>query len=99
MTSDGKKLKHTQVNRTSFRLHKWDSEKNIASTSFETALMRQRPEIEDEMEHLARTLARVYGLDEVLKHDGPLMMQFFAKFTEACIRQKKKDEDWIIVHM
>jgi hypothetical protein len=66
MSGDGKNL----------NIRKWKETVSATSTginqrnqkpdpfSFEYALLQQRPEIEDDMERLARTLARVHGLEE-----------------------------------
>jgi hypothetical protein len=99
MNGDGKVLHHAMVSRTSYRRCDWVN-KQAPGASFEERLMKQHPQIEDAIEELCRTLARVHELENHMKNSDDSMMLFiWAKYYEAAVRQSKRIEpnDWIVV--
>jgi hypothetical protein len=68
--------------------------------SFEERLMKQHPQIEDAIEELCRTLARVHELENHMKNsDDSILLFIWTKYYEAAVRQSKRIEpnDWIVV--
>jgi hypothetical protein len=96
MIGVGKVLHHAMVSRTSYRRCGWVN-KQAPGASFEERLMKQHPQIEDAIEELCRTLARVHELENHMKNSDDSMMLFiWAKYYEAAVRQSKRIEpnDW-----